>query len=161
MSTPTHLLIGAVIAKTAMLYGFSDTPQQTYLVSLFSSVLPDIDVVTYGYGPQHHKSLFHKPFFWGCIIVFLFIFQALFGLIPLNDIYLISLALFSHFILDTGNYTEGVQWFWPLSKKTIHFFKLVQRPDTRKERKQLFMHHATFFAETLIVLGSLFYLFAF
>jgi membrane-bound metal-dependent hydrolase YbcI (DUF457 family) len=140
MTTPTHILVGISIARIATHFGLVPDSVQTYMISAISANIPDLDVLKYGINPAHHKSLLHKPFIWFVLITLLTV-SALtpYPILSIPELWLFSIGLFSHFILDTGNYTEGVQWFWPFSTHVYHYFKLIQKPDTAKKVFNVFI----------------------
>jgi len=159
MTTPTHLLIGTVIAKAALLTGAPVNAQHIYTVAIVSASIPDIDVLYYGVNPQHHKSLLHKPIFWVSLFILWFgVKQYILVSASSSLLTLISIGLWSHFLLDTGNYTTGVQWLWPFSKKIFHYFPFADRPKTAKKRWQICLHHPTFIFELTLIFGSLLFL---
>ncbi len=159
MSTPTHLLVGASIAKAAALMGAAAAPEHIFAIAMISAVAPDIDILAYGYGTKHHASLLHKPVVWTGLFAVIFATNAALALPYSHTILIAAIGVLSHFILDTGNYSEGVQWLWPLSAKVVHFFKLAKRPDSVKERWHVFSRHPAFAAEALIWIGTIAFLF--
>lgn len=156
--------MGMVIARSAQIAGFVSPPAPaTYITVLAASNIPDIDVLFYGLSPRHHvKSLLHKPLFWCALLVLLTVFRLISGIpIPGTDIALVGISLFMHFILDTGNYTEGVQWLWPFSDKVFHFFPFVERPKKFIHRLHAYRKSPTFVWETTLWVVFFPYIFLF
>lgn len=159
MSTPTHLLVGASIAKAAALMGAPAAPEHILAIAMIAAVAPDIDILVYGYGTKHHASILHKPVIWASLFSVAYAANAVFALPYANALSIAAIGVLSHFILDTGNYSQGVQWLWPFSDNVLHFFKLAKRPDSLKQRWQVFSRHPAFAAEALIWIGAIVFLF--
>jgi len=159
MTTPTHLLLGLVIGKISILAGIHADPQVVYTLGAVSALIPDIDIVYYGLGVNHHQSLLHKPFVWftGLLFVALY-FIIMHETILLSYVIIFSLGVLSHFLLDMGNYTEGVRWLWPISRKSFHLFPLAKQAKQWKKRFTIFTHHPAFLFEGTILISSLFFI---
>lgn len=161
MSTPTHILMGIALARTAQgAGGVIDPSFPVYTAAIIASLIPDIDIFYYGITPIHdQKSLLHKPIFWTGILFLACILKPVIVL-PFSyfDIAFIGIAIFLHFVFDTGNYAAGIQWLWPFSKTEYHFFPLSKRPPTVPRRIHAYLHSGAFLMELCLVSSLLLYL---
>jgi membrane-bound metal-dependent hydrolase YbcI (DUF457 family) len=145
MSTPTHVLTGLAIGKIMIAAGIPVDPLRVFEVAVVSANLPDIDVIRYGITPAHHKSILHKPAVWIGAIALVWTIAA-FRLLPISLPLLgvFAVGILSHFVLDTGNCTTGVQWLWPWSPRISHYFAFAVRPNSHRKLFSVYLHHAAF-----------------
>jgi membrane-bound metal-dependent hydrolase YbcI (DUF457 family) len=121
MTPPAHIASGLII-----FYFLKDRLKFKYvfLVSMAGSLIPDIDGFLGGQVNNHRYTVFHAPFVWLGLILFLGLF--LFKSKKMrNYILVFALALFGHLFLDWfAGRTAGIQIFYPFSKKIYSFCSL-------------------------------------
>jgi hypothetical protein len=167
MTTLTHILAGAVIAKAALTgHKIAADPAVVFGVAIFFSNLPDMDIPFFGMRKTlalkwNHRmhSFFHFPLFW----IALYLTAELYAPFPIRQtiepymsIALISLGI--HFLMDTVGVHSGICWFGPLIKKQFSFTKLLDYPETIGTFVLTYCKSAVFKVELLIWLGSILYL---
>lgn len=152
MTTPTHILVGTVIAKIAIKTGAvpGTEPSLIYLISILAANLPDFDApfsVTLpaikgylkGMGltlKKNHRteSIFHYPIFW-----FLVFYLASFLVRNSGDIALVGyyhltmINVVVHLFLDTFGVGNGICWLQPFSKRDFSFLPLLEETKNLKE----------------------------
>lgn len=77
---PTVITHSAVAVVTAKVFGSEELPKRFWLLSIFCSVIPDADVLTFSFGIPYghffgHRGFFHSPFFGlllGVLVVTIF-----------------------------------------------------------------------------------------
>jgi hypothetical protein len=160
MSTPTHIIAGAIIAKYAMHVGFlPDAPEIIYPMSIIAANIPDIDSIFIHYPKDHRNYPFHFPLYWVCFLALL-LFTAVrihrLDLVPYVD--LIAINLFIHFFLDTWNIRTGIYWLMPWKHKEFNFFKRVPYALTKMGMLRQYLFHPYILLELLILIGGDIYL---
>lgn len=123
MLFPSHLFLGLIILRIATEL-YPEHYSKNLFFTLFSiaiALLPDLDALGKTKLKDHHKSLFHAPFFW--IVVFLV-------LLKINQpiAILFGAQILGHLFADyiTAR-TAGVALFYPYSNKEYSLQKLTPR----------------------------------
>lgn len=103
------------------------------LFGILSSLLPDIDIIVYGFRKyvlhrkiNDHRSWTHYPIVYILLSPAVFIFMS-----PLHGIVFLLCILF-HFIHDSLWIGWGVSWFWPFSNRRYKFFPLKNGKSARQ-----------------------------
>jgi hypothetical protein len=120
MLFPAHALLGLLILRIAIELNPEYYSKSVFFIifSIIAALLPDLDALGKGKLKDHHKSLFHAPFFWGVIfMIFLEIHLAL--------ALLFGAQIFAHLLLDyiTAR-TAGIALFYPYSIKEFSVIPL-------------------------------------
>jgi membrane-bound metal-dependent hydrolase YbcI (DUF457 family) len=161
MTTITHTLVGAAIAKAALSgHAIHADPTLVYTVSILAANLPDINVPFIGlrrsFYRNHRLSACHLPLFW--IALFLII-QILLPdhtwktILPYAAIGIVN--IFLHFILDLFSLHNGVCLLAPFLKREYSITRLKDRPETIRLYLRTYTKSVLFKGE---LLGSLFLL---
>jgi membrane-bound metal-dependent hydrolase YbcI (DUF457 family) len=168
MTTPTHIIMGAVLAKAALTGGKIEAdPSIMYAVAILFSNIPDIDIPLFGLKKSsefkfNHRleSFLHFPFFWVLLFGLFYVLMpnALWSkALPYYPIAFIACCL--HFLMDTIGIHNGICWFGPFHKKEISFTKLIERPSRKSLFVLTYCLSPGFRIEMLLWIGSVWYLF--
>ncbi len=159
MSTPTHILVGVGIAYwTSLAY-----PQETWSfilpVSILTANLPDIDTLLYGISHRHRtESPLHYPIVWILGMILAVVCLWLLGSpVPWERVWIISMGVGSHLILDTIGVNGGLAWLGPLHRHEYSLFPMVKRRKTPLENAIIYIHHPSFIIEIGIWVGAIIY----
>lgn len=161
MSTPTHIIVGAVIAKYAISTGFlPDVSSVVYPLSIISANLPDIDSIVIHYPKDHRNYPCHYPFYWALAWMVVFFTSILTGQQQyLHMIELIGINVFLHFFLDSWNIRTGIFWLMPWKKKEFNFLKRLPYEKTLKAVLRQYLLHPYILLELGILISGSIYLF--
>ena len=126
-----HISAGIIVGTALKLAGM---PDAVVPISIIAASLPDIDGPIYfakkrkiaiGDDFAHHEWLTHKPIFWilpGIIAMISdFIF---FDFAHAWFFAAYFLSIISHFFFDSIGSTDGIQWFYPFSRKWFLFWEV-------------------------------------
>lgn len=160
MSTPTHTIVGLVVATLAIHHHLvPNDPVTVNTVAVMASNLPDLDIVFVirNLKRNHRESFMHYPMFWA---IFLLVSMQLVRIVGRTDLipYLAisSIAIFTHFILDTFDPHSGIRWFAPFFKKSFRLLpKEKQTPITVRDFLFSYTHHPVMILEAMTWIGSI------
>lgn len=157
MTIVAHTLAGLVIEQFFIQKGL--IPQNTYapLIAVTFTNLPDIDVLfsLNDFWNHRKQSPFHMPFLWVLplgIVAALAFFSGHRDILPF--ILLASIALLSHFILDSLGLFDGIRWLAPFNRKTMSFFKLHIQPNSMAKRVAQNLRHPVFYVQVAFILST-------
>lgn len=127
MTTATHTVVGYLIAKLWIHAGIlpASLEPQIIGVSILAANAPDVDALAIWRGFKHRvRSPFHKPIIWAALLVPLLAYAHLSDLTFIYSyLMMILLGVFSHFVLDSIDFSPGITWFWPVSRKSYSIWK--------------------------------------
>jgi membrane-bound metal-dependent hydrolase YbcI (DUF457 family) len=127
MTTATHTAVGYLIAKLWIHSGIlpASLEPQIIGVAILAANAPDFDALAVWRGFKHRvRSPFHKPILWAALIIPLLLYTHLADLtFQYSYLMMIQLAVFSHFILDSIDFSPGITWFWPFDRRSYTIWK--------------------------------------
>lgn len=155
MTTFTHTAIGYFIARGFATAGILPDANSTYLLSMVFANAPDIDGIMVTRRLYTHRenfySLCHYPISW--LILSFFAFGISLYQPPVFGEYVImaSIALLSHFLLDSFDIFDGIAWLGPFIKTKFSFVTLsLSHPLTNIEWSTQYRKHWLFYIECII-----------
>lgn len=155
MTTFTHTAIGYFIARGFATTGILPDVNSTYLLSMLFANAPDIDAIMINRRLYTHRENFyaisHYPVSW--LILSIAAFGISFSQPPLFTTYVVmsSVALFSHFLLDSFDIFDGIAWLGPFIKTKFSFVpRNASNPLTNREWSTLYRKHWLFYVECVI-----------
>lgn len=135
MTTPAHILIGAVAAKIIVSnHLIPGSPAVIYAAGILFSNIPDLDV--FFLKPEkrwHHrtKSIAHFPIVWAVLFTLAAIFlKPLCGPVFYGYLSFSIIMVAAHFVLDTMTGNVGVCWLAPFVRKEISVFPIGEKQAT-------------------------------
>ncbi|MFH0750121.1 MAG: metal-dependent hydrolase [Candidatus Gottesmanbacteria bacterium] len=157
MTTPTHILTGAVIAKLSMDFGLvPNIPGLIYPLGILTANIPDIDVLFIKFPNNHRASIFHVPLLWALTLTITYLAASFFDM-PLlaNSIIMAGISILSHFFLDSFDMSTGIAWFAPLDKTFFSILPRLPRPITKRAYIRAYLKHSVMIAEGVVVLSGI------
>ncbi len=127
MTTLSHTAAGYLIARSFIHAGLIPPGFENHAttIAILAANAPDVDAFALWRAYKHRVgSVFHAPLFWALILIP----YALWWHIHYDHIkYIYALlsitGIFSHFVMDTMDFSPGIAWFWPLSKRQFRVWK--------------------------------------
>lgn len=133
----SHLLVGATATKLASSVTDVSNKPKLYALAMFSSAMPDLDVIAFDFGIHYehwlgHRGLTHSFAFavvWSCLLVMLFYTSKFkFKQEALVAFIVIFISTVSHGIIDAmTNGGRGIGFFIPFDNARYFFpFRPIQ-----------------------------------
>lgn len=127
MTTASHIATGFVIGITYTKLTNNVIDDSTLiLISLLSSILPDINVIWHKPLLKHHQSFTHYPIFWFILLLPITIYNTFISIVPNEIIHIVILNIITHHVLDTFALRSGIHWLYPFSSKEFSITKIMK-----------------------------------
>lgn len=131
MTTPAHVLVGAVAAKIAInSHLLTGNPMTMYATSILFSNLPDFDVILMRSDNRFHhrsKSILHYPIVWAILFTLSSIFlKPIYGRVFSGYLTFAMIMVGLHFFLDTMTANAGVCWLAPVYRREFSLFPPIK-----------------------------------
>lgn len=124
-----HLIGGWSLGKLFELFSGTDLTRTAWIILLFCSLLPDLDLIfDWIFKQKTHRTFTHSIFFIFFISIIGFFILNIINLG--NEFIFIALGILSHIILDMISNT-GVMLFWPY-RRWFSFFGINNKLEIKK-----------------------------